>query len=467
MNSILNLFEKAVEEHPTKIAIIDGSGLQTSFEDLDNRAKTLASCWSGRGVKTGDKVLVAMPVDTKLYASLIALWSLGATVVLPEPSMGLSGVRHAVKGTKPEAFCASGFYTLLKYITPALFFTKLLRPVSKHATEYKPATITPDDIALISFTSGTTGKPKGIPRSHNFLLSQYEVIKPLLDSSEDERDLVTFPVFTLINLAEGRTSILPNWKMSKLDQLSSLDLESWIEQQNATRALLPPALCEKLLPTTRLHTVFTGGGPVFPDAVQNLLGETNVICVYGSTEAEPIAHLDAKTITKTDLLDMQSGKGLLAGKPVPEVSVRIEKNEIWVSGEHVNQGYLDNRHDAENKVHDQGTVWHKTGDAGYLDEAGRLWLLGRIGTEVQIDDRTIYPFQIEVAARNWQGVKQCALITSEGQSALVIEGDETQHDLWKKNAKNIGIGCVKVINKIPMDARHKSKVDRKKLMNLL
>jgi acyl-CoA synthetase (AMP-forming)/AMP-acid ligase II len=57
------------------------------------------------------------------------------------------------------------------------------------------------DLALISFTSGTTGAPKAIPRSHAFLMAQHRAVAPLLDSTVEERDLVAFPVFVLVNLA--------------------------------------------------------------------------------------------------------------------------------------------------------------------------------------------------------------------------------------------------------------------------
>ena len=83
--------------------------------------------------------------------------------------------------------------------------------------------------------------------AHAFLMAQHDAIAPLLDSSRAERDLVAFPVFTLINLAVGRTSVLPNWKLSMLDRLPPAQLESWLQTQQITRALIPPSLCEKLV----------------------------------------------------------------------------------------------------------------------------------------------------------------------------------------------------------------------------
>jgi acyl-CoA synthetase (AMP-forming)/AMP-acid ligase II len=466
MPDLLSDFRAAVARHPERVAIVDGRGTETTFADLKVRADGLARAWASRGVGAGDRVLLAMRLDADLYAALAALWSLGATVVLPEPAMGLSGLRHAARVTAARAFCSSGAYGLLKYALPELWPCRHLRPREAKSPRLNHPLPAETDMALISFTSGTSGAPKAIPRSHGFLSAQHRAVAPLLHSDAPERDLVAFPVFVLINIAEGRTSILPNWRMSKLARLAPRALHDWIDRQAATRALLPPSLCEKLAMAGRssgLRTVFTGGGPVFPDIVNTLTeadGGPKVVCVYGSTEAEPIAHLDAADISAADLDAMTAGAGLLVGPPVDEIRVRIVADEIQVAGAHVNEGYLDPKHDAENKVRDGTTVWHRTGDAGRLDETGRLWLMGRVGSEVAINDTPVFPFAIEVAARGWAGVVQCALTERSGAPCLVVEGDAAQLDVWRKKAAGFGISDVQNLHKIPMDRRHASKVDR-------
>ncbi|MBL4812816.1 MAG: AMP-binding protein [Rhodobacteraceae bacterium] len=467
MANLLHHFAASVRRHPDRVAIIDGQSRETSFAALQNRAAGLAAAWRDKGIGPGDRVLMAMPVDADLYASLAALWQLGATAVLPEPAMGLAGLRHAARATKPVAFCASGYYRALKYLLPELWSVKLLS-FSQSAADFVGYDPKDTDIALISFTSGTTGKPKAIARSHGFLMAQHDAIAPLLHSDSPERDLVAFPVFTLINIASGQTSILPNWKMSRLDQLDPAQLTDWLTKQKASRALLPPSLCDKLAKGQSpkdLHTVFTGGGPVFPDVVAALT--MRVISVYGSTEAEPIAHLGAEDVTAEDKAKMQAGGGLLVGHPVAQINVRIIGEEIQVAGAHVNAGYLDPKHDAENKVADGGVIWHRTGDAGCFDDQGRLWLWGRIGTDIATPNGQLFPFAIEAAARGWAGVEHSALIALNDQPVLVVQGDSVHRAEWAAAAQRFGVGQVRPIAKIPMDARHGSKIDRAKLLKLL
>jgi acyl-CoA synthetase (AMP-forming)/AMP-acid ligase II len=473
MAEILTEFHAAVARHPDRVAIVDGHGRETTFADLKNRAEGFARDWAARGVSEGDRVLLAMRLDADLFAALAALWSLRATVVLPEPAMGVRGLRHAARVTGATAFCSSGAYGLLRFALPELWGCRHLRPAT--ATGPGPDLPPPRaaDIALISFTSGTSGAPKAIPRSHAFLSAQHRAVAPLLLSEAAERDLVAFPVFVLINIAEGRTSILPNWRMSRLARLSPDALGHWIDVQKATRALLPPSLCEKLADAPRpasLHTVFTGGGPVFPDIVERLTGGTEgvqVVCVYGSTEAEPIAHLDASEIGAADFGAMRGGEGLLVGRPVADITVRIVENEIQVAGAHVNGGYLDPRHDAGNKLREGDVIWHRTGDAGRFDADGRLWLLGRTGTEVEMAGKPVFPFSVEVAVRGWDGVAQCALVERSAAPCLVIEGDASKRDHWQAMAAELGIADVHFFHKIPMDRRHASKVDRAALMAAL
>ncbi|PUB10168.1 AMP-binding protein [Yoonia sediminilitoris] len=469
MANILQDFANAVQRHPTRVAIVDGKGRETTFAQLQSRADQYAAAWHRKGITKGSRVLLAMPLDAGLYASLAALWSLGATVILPEPATGLAGLRHAAKVAGVTAFCSTGSYGLLKFIVPELWSLPHLRPASGPAGLSGRVAVADSDVALISFTSGTTDAPKAIPRSHGFLSAQHHAIAPLLDSTKAERDLVAFPVFVLINIACGQTSVLPNWKMSRLAAVTPAHVAGWISAQHVTRALVPPSLCDKLakadLPAL-LHTVFTGGGPVFPDMLDRLQGtepDLRLCCVYGSTEAEPIAHLDADTIATADRTNMQNGGGLIVGKPVKGLQLRIVDDEIQVAGAHVNAGYLDPRHDAENKIKDGTTIWHRTGDAGRLDDQGRLWLLGRIGSDVSLAGKGTYPFAIEVAVRGWQGVEQCALIENKGAACLVIGGDPAHLADWQAQASLLHITDVRQIARIPMDRRHASKVDRSAL----
>lgn len=164
---------------------------------------------------------------------------------------------------------------------------------------------------------------------------------------------------------------------------------------------------------------------------------------------------------------MAKGRGLLVGKPVPQVKVRIEDGEILVAGGHVNSGYLDPAQNAGNKIVETGITWHRTGDAGTFDEQGRLWLLGRFGSEIAMPEGPIYPFSVEVAARYWPGVRHSALVGEQGHPILAVQGDRAHLSDWQRAAREFGIADVVSVAQIPMDRRHNSKVDRIALAKLI
>lgn len=462
---LLDAFADAVARHGDRTALVEADGTRISFAALADRSDRMAAGWARHGMHPGDRILIALPVGADLYAALAAIWRLGAVAVLPEPAMGLTGLRHALRSTGVAGLCASGPYRALRLL-PGLWRRPLFQPgVARPGAAAPDRPRDPADLALISFTSGTTGAPKAIPRSHAFLMAQHAAVSPLLDSPRAEVDLVAFPVFVLVNLACGRSSVLPNWKMRQLDRVTPAALAAWIDAQGVTRLLLPPALCATLAHApipSRVTALFTGGGPVFPDLIAALRAsrpDLRIVAVYGSTEAEPIAELDAATVTPEDLARMRAGEGLLAGQPVPATQLRILDDEIVVSGAHVNTGYLDPSRDVETKIRDGATIWHRTGDAGRLDAEGRLWLLGRRGGAVPTAQGPRYPFAIETAARMWPGVRAAAVVAVQGRAVLALTGDAAHLPDWTARAAAFGISDLRHLPNLPMDRRHRSKID--------
>ena len=461
--SLLATFLATAGRCGDRVAIIDGAGRATSFRELAAWSGRLATSWRAKGIGKGDRVLLAVPLGAGLYAGLAALWRLGAVAVFPEPAMGLKGLRYAAESMQPKAYLSAGWLKALRFVVPELWAVRVtIDPGGEGSAADIVETLEDAHPALISFTSGSTGLPKAISRSQGFLMAQHAAVSPMLATErEDERDLVAFPVFVLVNLALGVTSVLPNWKVTRHDRADMAELAKFAERQGVTRLLVPPSICEAMAERgvpLGVRAIFTGGGPVFPDVLLRLKEkspEARITEVYGSTEAEPIAHVEMGEIADGDWRAMREGRGLLAGKPVPEVALRLIGDEIAVTGGHVNKGYMDSARNGSTKLEMDGEVWHRTGDAGRLDDEGRLWLLGRQDGSAG----GLYPFCVEAAARFWPGVRRAALIGIDGVPVLAVEGDPGQHAVWAKAAVAMGVGRVVPLAAIPLDRRHRSKVD--------
>lgn len=470
--NLLDPFIEQAQKFPDTPALITKKE-QISFSGLDQKSNTLAHYFQKQGLEKGDVVLVFQGVGIPLYTTLLALFRMGAVAMFPDPSAGLKNLKNVCEAAHAKGFAGNWKARIVKNIIPALSAIPLslsLNPKEEANTQILE-NLADDHPAFITFTSGSTSMPKGIVRSHRFLLRQHEMVLSMLQPKEGEIDLISLPVFVLSNLASGVTSVIPDGDLRKPGKMNPQPLLQQIKKHKVNRILTPPALCERLAENgevlPQIEKIFTGGGPVFPDLLRDLKAfapQSKITTVYGSTEAEPIAHIALSEIEEKDFDTMQSGSGLLTGKPVEDVRLKIIDDEIVVTGDHVVKGYINPAHNQTTKIEIDGEIWHKTGDAGRLDEHGRLWLLGR----VEAKQGKYYPFCIETAARTMSGIKKAAFIHHNSRNCLAIETDKSYskktQQLLEQSFPDITLVAV---NHIPLDKRHNSKIDYGALRKLL
>ncbi len=483
MNLVQTLDDRA-REMPESIALIEGDRC-VSFTELAARVCGGAEDLRRRGIGAGDLLLFLHPVSIDLYVALLATMRVGAVPMLVDPGAGIAGFRRAVRRTRPVAWCGSGKGLLVKWLLPELWPVPRTRPErSKQPGNFAPPEpVSNDAPALVTFTSGSTGVPKAAVRSHGFLLTQNAVLGKAIDLRPGEVDLVTLPVFALANLAHGVASVI-----------AANDPGVQISRDGVTRCAVSPAFLGEWLdtgvPLGAMEKIFTGGGPVFPtllDRLRKAAPAAWVCAVYGSTEAEPIAHLEMDEISEDDIARMRDGDGLLAGHPVPEIRLAILPDrwgqpipqmdeaafasmrlghelagEIVVSGDHVLSGYLGGVGDEETKFRVDGVVWHRTGDAGKLDIDGRLWLLGRCAAVLRDVRGELYPFAIETMLSFNPHIRRSAVVEVDGTRMLVVEADVAGVPVPPD-----GIDEVRRLDRIPVDRRHRAKIDYPALRKML
>lgn len=469
--NLVELFLKQVEARPGATAIITPTGRIVSYADLAKASAARAHAYERAGIKPGDVVLIARGVSVELYETLLAVFRLGAVAMFPEPAAGLKGLRLAVQAVQPKAIATTGIGHALRLLFPELRKLKSLpHPGDEESAQDIVAHLPGDAPALITFTSGSTGRPKGIVRTSDFLVLQHTLLEKLRQTKPTDVDLISLPVFILSNLAAGATSVIPAGKLTLPARLDGATLRQQIADHRINRIVAPPAVCARIAdaapPMPQLEAVFTGGGPVFPNllhAIARAAPNAAIHAVYGSTEAEPIAHLAMSDIAASDWEAMANGAGLLAGKPIAEIEVDIRDHEIFVAGAHVNQGYLDPADDKSTKSRSAGKLWHRTGDAARIDEQGRLWLLGRR----EAANGNLFPFAIETAALSWPGVRQAALLADGARARLALSGDALDQATLQTRAAKLGPIDVVILRDVPMDKRHNSKADYARLRKLL
>jgi len=490
-NNIVEILFENAKKFPEKIAIIHKKE-KITYEKLAQDVKDYAQYFLSKGIKKGDNVLVFVPMTIELYKILSAIFYIGATAVFVDAWADKNRLNQALTIVPCKAFIGCPKAFILKFISKKirevsinLVSGTIRKPAAKQ--EIKPAT--PDTTALITFTTGSTGLPKAAKRTHKFLLEQHYVLKKHLAPDINDIDLVSLPVFVLHNLACGTTSVIPDFNPQKPSDINPKKILCDIKQNKVTTSVGSPRFYEKMAEFGEikgLKRIFTGGAPVFPKAAK-LLQEKFVGCnveiVYGSTEAEPIASISAEQLLnfKGDVKD-----GLYVGKPIDDINIKIIKpsgdviedfesrwlnvneiGEICVEGKHVLKEYY-NSEKAQKfaKIHYNGQVWHRTGDGGYIDENGRLFLMGRVKNRFIHNKKEIYVFPIENALMEIDGIEIGTVMKIKEQIVMAVETKNANHLEEKLKSKGFEFDRL-VITRIPRDPRHNSKIDYDKLKKIL
>ncbi|HEY9906630.1 MAG TPA: AMP-binding protein [Thermosynechococcaceae cyanobacterium] len=519
--NIATLLQQQATLRPQAPALIDSWGKfdrLITFAELELAVGQAATLLRRSGLQAGDRVLVFHPMAAELYIILGAAFRLGLVAMFLDPGAGRAHLERSCVQCPPQALIAtSKAYALLGRVSalrriPLKFAIGLPLPGTLHWQQLhslspEPTIAACPDTApaLLTFTSGSTGMPKAALRTHGFLLAQYRVLLESLRLTPDTTELTTLPIFVLANLAVGATTLIPRGNLRAPGTIAPAPVLKQIQTYSPDRILASPAFLERLVNYARRHQmalssvrhILSGGAPILPRLLQQLpqfAPQAEITILYGSTEAEPIAQIRLAQMQAIDLEAMQSGKGLLVGVPIPAIQLRIVPpdraiftatpdqfaaiclpkgavGEIVVSGDHVLSSYWQGQGDRDTKFRVGEAIWHRTGDAGYVDSADRLWLLGRCEACIHDGNGDLYPFQIEGWLQRYPEICRSAVIFHQGQRVLLIEPCRSAPPLdleaIKKSLEWASLGSVRVCAKLPVDRRHNGKIVYSELLKLL
>jgi olefin beta-lactone synthetase len=541
--NIIEHFEWAVRKVPHKTAIIDKSKSIT-FIELHERVVSAQQKLRRAGLKSGDRVLVFVPMSIDLYVGVLALFRMGCTAVFLDEWSNISRLKLACQIANCQGFLGFSLSRLLGWFIgdirkipiwvssrklgqKAAFglessqklksdehssgngvnFTEIPSPENHkndfNAQHYAGAQIkemvgiekigTENETALITFTTGSTGVPKAAKRTHEFLHQQFLALQKSLKTKEEVVDMPVLPIVLLINLGLGVSSVLAKWNSKKPQKMEVQEVLDRIKKFGVNRIIASPYFIERIgeyvlkneIKNTGITQIFSGGAPVFPSSAMNWVmafKEAEIQVVYGSTEAEPISMISGVELFQTDVSQCN---GLCVGRVEEVAQVRIvnletgksvdsgEVGEILVSGKHVLREYFganSSKWVAESKIFEGDVCWHRTGDAGFIGEDGKLYLVGRCTQIIEHVSEPIYPFLVEEQLKNLDGVSGGTVMKLEGSLIYFIELNE-----GVKLNESVRLQVEQQIDdlklpqgqvfflQLPRDPRHFSKIDYGKL----
>jgi acyl-CoA synthetase (AMP-forming)/AMP-acid ligase II len=506
IGNIANLFFTASELYPDSTAIIHGKKSIT-YSDLLNEVRSTSAYFERTGIQKGDRVLVFVPMSIDLYRIVLALFSMGAVAVFLDEWVSKKRMEECCRIAQCKGFIGIAkarllifFSAELKKIPVKLSLSTKVEKNSSIQAQVRSCSLA--DPALITFTTGSTGIPKAAKRTHGFLKEQFEALKEKIDPKPGDVDLSLLPIVLLINLGAGATSVIADFKAKKPQLFRPEIVLDQIKHHKVKRITASPFFIKELskyiiatnIPTTSVKQVFTGGAPVFPAEAEifiHAFPHAEVEIVYGSTEAEPISSVNANELVqeKENILR----KGLLVGKPYHKAEVKIiavsdeiievnaeqeldlcktnTNGEIIVAGPHVLREYFNNDNALKrNKIFIGEKVYHRTGDSGYLDENGKLFLSGRCSTLFLQNGTYVCPFLYENYFSTIKGIEMGTVIHREGKTSIVLELKKgTKKEMMEETFTSLPLHYDKIIflKKMPRDPRHHSKIEYEKLRQLL
>jgi long-chain acyl-CoA synthetase len=456
----------AAKECGEQIKFISGAE-RLSYAGIELQSDRLAKRLVARDIYPGDRVILALPNSAAFVIACFAIWKARAVVVALDPAIRSTNLSHILERTEPSALIAANNVAERVREMPEasrslrVFFLKDPAPDSSGAgqvpieplqeailNEPPPATLPdgarPDDLASITFTSGSTGAPKGVMHTHESTLACASYTLNFLQLSSTDVMVVPLPLHHILAFRRFLTAF-----MARCSTLIAPDIFvalAHFPELRPTGLVMVPAACNMLIdsfaPFFRenggsLRYLEIGSEPMSPErlsALQSILPTTKIHLTYGLTEGR-VGYLKAGPNGVFNRVP-SSNAGLDVhvidshGKPVGHG----ETGEILLQGSGLLKGYWGDSQGALENIKNNG---FRTGDMGLMEANGDVQLMGRIDDILKVGGHKINPREVEAVLQRHPSVAEAVLVgladprkimEAKLHALLVLRTDEVPSD---------------------------------------
>jgi len=311
------------------------------------------------------------------------------------------------------------------------------------------------NLAAIIFTSGSTGPPKGVAFTHDMFDTQSQQIAERFDIQPGEIDLACFPFFGLFDVTMGVTAVIPEMNPTRPAQADPAKIVEAANRWKITQCFASPALWNRVADycaktgkkIDTLRRAISAGAPVSAKILAKVKPcihpDGDIFPPYGATEALPVAVISATEVLSETAAQTDQGKGVCVGKRFPSITWKViaitdepienwadiqelpmgEIGELLVTGRQVTTEYVNRpAANAAAKIQDnEGRIWHRMGDVGYLDEQDRFWFCGRKAHRVVTMERTYFSIPCEAIFNRHPKVYRSALAAQKSRKCNEVK----------------------------------------------
>jgi HIP---CoA ligase len=423
-------------------AVVDGP-LRLTFTELADQVRVAAGAFASAGIEKGDRAAIWAPNSAEWIIAAFGLLTAGGVLVPVNTRFKADEAGDIIRRSGAKAVLVQQGFLGVDYEAPPGVPVIPLASGFLSSGEPLERKVSGEDLCDIVFTSGTTGRPKGVMMAHAQNLRWTRTWCDTVGLAEGDRYLIVNPFFHMFGYKAGcitsmmrGATILP---VPVFDVDRVLDL---VEREKVTVLPGPPTLYHSLLsaPAERdlssLRLAVTGAADIPVELIRRVRDELpfrQIFTGYGLTEAGTV------TLSAPD--DSFEHIATTVGTACAGYEVRIaDDGEVLVRGQCVMKGYLDDPAATAEAIGADG--WLHTGDLGSVDDGGRLRIIGRKKDMFIVGGFNVYPAEIEGFLLEHPGVAQAAVIGvpderlgQVGKAFVVRQADVSADDLiaWSRN----------------------------------
>jgi long-chain acyl-CoA synthetase len=441
MKSIAENFLATADRLPDKTFLVDTNGTPYTYAQVLSRARRFATLLDRNGVGAGDRVVLTFPNSVTYMSAYLGTLMCSCTAVLVDPRSRPAHLEYVRTNCDARAWVSHKPRPEFDSIPDQI----LLSPDLDALPEPPSGQLYPDKnpLALIMYTSGATGIPKGVCLSHDNLQHTIGSVTSWAKIDESDRELTTLSLTHLFGLAHihiywthGGTVFLEK-KLQDIPRLMQKITDEQITSFPGTPAGFK-MIIDQFADTFAKHArllkyIIVNSAPMAEEYIKKmleLLPDTPFYMYYGLTEASRSSYIcynDHRTKLKT-VGRPTPGSEVLVG--TPDKRLVDEVGEVLIRGPHLAKGYWGI--DSTDYFLDG---WFRTGDLGIMDAAGFLTWEGRLKEQINIDGLKLTPMEVESVLLDHPRVKECAVVgapdemTGEVVIGFVVPNGEPSREL--------------------------------------